>query len=140
LDWRNLGLARDLGNATQIGTEFVPPPQMRKRLHLVGGDAAGSELASAFTAGLAEPRTLGRRIGLGTHPDIVLGGLGVDRVHHLARFVGKRNLLLRGGCDGGHDVCSCRRAAVALLVSKYRALCPSPGIRSRPHAFGAGYS
>src|ERR1700720_4159147 len=83
---------------------------MGKRLHLVGGDAPARELARAFAAGFAEPRTLGRGIGLGAYPDIVLGGLGVDRFHHLARFVGKRNVLLWGGCDGGHDVFSCRRA------------------------------
>jgi hypothetical protein len=52
---------------------------MRSGFHLVGGDAAGAELARAFAAGFAEPRLLRGRIGLGADPNIVLAGFGVDR-------------------------------------------------------------
>src|SRR4029453_7474612 len=78
LDRRYLGLVRNLGDAVQIRAEFAPAPHIGERLHLVGGDAARGELPAAFAARLAEPGTLRRRIRLGTDPDVVLGGVGVD--------------------------------------------------------------
>jgi len=36
----------------------------------------------------------------------MLGGVGVDGFHHLARLIGERHLRLLDGCGGGHDVFS----------------------------------
>src|SRR6516162_3703733 len=75
LDGGDLCLARDLGDAVQVGGKFPPAPQMRQRLHLIGGNTPGCQLSAALTCGLAEPGALRRRVGLGAHPDIVLAGL-----------------------------------------------------------------
>src|SRR5580704_1482989 len=75
LDGRNLGLARDLGDTAQIGGKFAPSPQMRQRLYLIGRDSPRRELPAAFSAGVAEPWPLRRRIRLRAYPDVVLAGL-----------------------------------------------------------------
>src|SRR5262245_9906187 len=80
---------------------------MRLGLELGDGDAPGGHLARALTAGLAEPWTLCRRIGLGADPDVVLAGLGVDLLHQLASLV--REPAGGGGLHcHGHDVFSCK--------------------------------
>ena len=155
-DRRNVGLAGDLGNLVEIRAEFLPAPEIGSGLHLAGGDAAGRELSAALAAGLAEPGSLGRRVRLRAHPDIMLAGFGVDRLHQFARLAGERRMggFGRGfGCGGGHDVLSCdveaivRRfprmaagwaapdpeTAVALAYSPWRKLCNwrngMPGLR-----------
>ena len=71
-DRRHLGLARDLGNAVQVGAEFAPAPHVRQGLHLGDGHAPRRELPAPFATGLAEPGPLRRRIRLGANPDVVL--------------------------------------------------------------------
>ena len=111
LDRGHVGLAGDLRNLMQIRAEFLPAPDVGKRLYLAGRDAPRRQLSAAFAAGLAEPGALRRRVRLRAHPDIMLTGLGVDRLHQFARLAGQRRMggFGRGfGCGGGgHDVLSC---------------------------------
>ena len=123
-DRRHVGLAGDLGNLLEVARIFVPPPHIGRGLHLVDGDAAGGELARAFARGLAEPRLLRRRVGLGADPDIVLAGLGVDGLHQFARFVGKPARGRGLHRHRGHGVFSCKNRAARVPLRE--------GIVARP--------
>ncbi len=80
------GVARDLGDAKEVGTDFAPAPAMRLHLHLVDRDAPLGELTSAGGAArIGEPGTLRRRIRLGANPGIELGGLAVEPFHRFGR-------------------------------------------------------
>src|SRR4029077_19074098 len=131
-DRRNVGLASDLGNLVEIRAEFLPAPEIGNGLHLAGGDAAGGELSAALAASLAEPGSLRRRVRLRAHPDIMLAGFGVGRLHHFARLVGERRMGGLGlGCGGGggHDVLSCDINVIVRRFSRAVAgsTAPAPG-------------
>ena len=117
LDRRDVGLAGDFGNLLEVARVFVPAPHIGRGLHLVDGDAAGGELARAFARGLAEPRPLRRRVGLGADPDVMLAGIGVDGLHQFARFVGKPGRGRGLHCHRGHDVFSSNSGALASLLA-----------------------
>ena len=85
LDRRNVGLRRDAGEAVEIAFVFLPAPVVGGALHLADGDTARS--LGARPAWVGEPGPLRRRIHLGADPDIVLAGVGVDRLHQIPRLV-----------------------------------------------------
>ena len=137
LDRRHVGLAGDLGNLVEIGAVFLPVPDVGLGLELRDRDAAAGELAAAGAVGLAEPGLLRRRVRLGADPDVMLAGVGVDRLHQLAGLVGEP---ARGGrlhCHGGHDVFSCN-CGLSAHVLDLETVCPTGHPLSRAADFGPG--
>jgi hypothetical protein len=59
---------------------------MRRGLDLVGADAPRRDRAARLHAGVAKPRPLRRRIGLGAQPNVELAGLGIEAFHRFARI------------------------------------------------------
>ena len=116
LDRGDVGLLCDLGNLREVTAILIPLPHIRRGFHLVYGDAAAGKLAGAFAAGLAEPRSLCRRVGLRADPNVVLAGVGVDGLHQLARFVGKPGWGRGLHCHRGHDDFSSGAGASASLL------------------------
>src|SRR6185437_10746134 len=57
-DRRHVRFLRDLRDAIEIGRDLFPAPAMRLRLHLIGADTTGRELAADIETSLAEPRPL----------------------------------------------------------------------------------
>ena len=74
-------LGGDAGDLVEIGGNFAPFPVVRNRLHLPGAHAPLRHLPGGASLRVAEPRALGRRVGLRAQPDRQAASLRVQGLH-----------------------------------------------------------
>src|SRR6185437_2085271 len=113
------GFPGDFGEAVEIGADLAPAPMMRRRLHLAGPDSPAGDPPLGVERGLAKPRALRRRVGLGAQPDVVLPSLGVEPLHRLA-CVGHRSLPRHRGSMVRRAGRGKRAAAISATVAASR--------------------
>jgi hypothetical protein len=127
-DRRNIGAARDLGDAVEIGRDLAPAPAMGNRFELRSADPAGGNLSARADPGFAEPWALRRCVGLRPEPDVELARLGIEPLHRFSRTDGRRHVR----CSDNHS--SLRSACYDGSAARANSLrsATSPSSRSMP--------